>query len=117
MASEKYKKRKTLNILNWSIFKKLKKYTEYRNFLKRNNAKFINVETNFFYQFTYTLFIMCALYTGSFLPYGRFYNRLGGNEGMLFSYLYVCFYLTFSFFRKPLFLENYNKKINKKSSI
>jgi len=113
----KIQKRKTLNILNWSIFKKLKKYTEYRNFLKRNNAKFINVETNFFYQFTYTLFIMCALYTGSFLPYGRFYNRLGGNEGMLFSYLYVCFYLTFSFFRKPLFLENYNKKINKKSSI
>jgi len=50
---------------------------------------------------------MSALYTSSFLPYGRFYNRLGGNSGMLFSYLYVLAYLTFSFLRKSVWFELY----------
>jgi hypothetical protein len=45
------------------------------------------------------------MYCTSFLPYGRFYNRLGGNVGMLGAYMYVFFYLGFPIFRRPVFLE------------
>jgi hypothetical protein len=52
-------------------------------------------------QMLYTWFIMCALYTTSFLPYGRFYNRLGGNIAMLYSYMFIFTYLSFPPFRNP----------------
>jgi quinol-cytochrome oxidoreductase complex cytochrome b subunit len=38
-----------------------------------------SLESNSYHQLTYALFIMCALYTTSFLPYGRFFQRIGGN--------------------------------------
>ena len=50
---------------------------------------------------------MCSLYACSFLPYGRFYNRLGGNIGMLGAYMYIYLYLTFSYFRRIFFLETF----------
>ena len=50
---------------------------------------------------------MCALYTSSFLPYGRFYNRLGGNIGMLFAYFYVFAYVSITSLRRPYFIELY----------
>jgi len=62
---------------------------------------FLNVELNLFFQITYTFFVMCGLYTFTFLPYGRFYNRLGGNIGMLFAYMYVFFYLGITSLRRP----------------
>lgn len=68
---------------------------------------YFNPELSLYFQFTYATFIMCALYTSSFLPYGRFYNRLGGNIGMLGSYLYLLVYLTFTFLRRPVWLELY----------
>jgi len=54
---------------------------------------------------------MCIAYSTTFLPYGRFYNRLGGNIGMLASYLYIFFYLGFPGFKKSLLLFNYKKTI------
>jgi hypothetical protein len=78
------------------------------SFLKKNvffSAEDILVEINLFYQITYGFFFFCALYTFTFLPYGRFYNRLGGNVGMLGAYFFVFFYLAFPFFRKQLVLE------------
>lgn len=66
---------------------------------------YLNLEINFFYQFFFFLFIGCCLYTTSFLPFGRFYNRLGGNFGMLCSYMFVFLYLGFPIFRRPLFFE------------
>lgn len=36
---------------------------------------------------------MSVFYTTTFLPFGKFYNRLGGNVGMLLAYLYVFAYL------------------------
>ena len=66
-----------------------------------------NVELNFFFQTTYALFIMCALYASSFLPYGRFYNRVGGNIGMLGAYFYLFFYLTATSLRRPYFYDIY----------
>lgn len=44
---------------------------------------------------------MCSLYTTSFLPYGRFYNRLGGNIAMLYSYMFVYIYLSSAQLRNP----------------
>jgi len=43
-----------------------------KNFYKQTH---LNLEMNLFFQTTYALFIMSALYTNTFLPYGRFYNR------------------------------------------
>jgi quinol-cytochrome oxidoreductase complex cytochrome b subunit len=106
-------KKKWIKLFNLNISPNLMKYLHFRNIFKRNTAPFINVELNIFYQFTYTLFVVAALYTSSFLPYGRFYNRLGGNQGMLGAYLYVCIYLTFSSFRKPFILTQYNYAVFK----
>ena len=76
------------------FFHKLKQ----KNFYKQTH---LNLEMNLFFQTTYALFIMCALYTNTFLPYGRFYNRLGGNVGMLSAYFYVFLYLGITSLRRP----------------
>ena len=65
------------------------------------------LEANLFHQTTYALFIMCCLYGASFLPYGRFYNRLGGNWGFLLADIFILCYLAFPFLRRPLLLEYY----------
>ena len=65
----------------------------------------LNPEINIYYQFTFWVFIMSCMYATSFLPYGRFYNRLGGNIGMLSAYMYIFVYLGFPPFRRPLLLE------------
>ena len=66
---------------------------------------YFNYELNLYHQFTYFIFIWSCLYACSFLPYGRFYNRLGGNIGMLLSYLYIFCYLGFPVFRRLFLLE------------
>ncbi len=78
--------------------KKFKKISMYA-------SSFINQEINLYFQTFYGFFIGCALYTTSFLPYGRFYNRLGGNVGMLGAYMFVFVYLSFFIFRRPLVVE------------
>jgi hypothetical protein len=78
--------------------KKLKK-------IKFYVSSYTNQEINLYYQTFYGFFIGCALYTSSFLPYGRFYNRLGGNFGMLGAYMFVFIYLSFYVFRRPYLLE------------
>jgi quinol-cytochrome oxidoreductase complex cytochrome b subunit len=81
-------------------FNRVKRRKFYKNM-------FFNVELNIFFQTTYALFIMSALYASSFLPYGRFYNRLGGNVGMLGSYFYMFVYLSVTSLRRPYWLELY----------
>jgi hypothetical protein len=54
---------------------------------------------------TFYWFVMSCLYTTSYLPYGRFYNRLNGNWGMYGAYSYILLYLTFPIFRRPNFME------------
>ena len=68
--------------------------------------QYYNVENNLYTQQTFALFVLCCLYTTSFLPYGRFYNRLKGNFGSLLSFMYVFSYLTFPILRKPYTLES-----------
>lgn len=53
----------------------------------------VGLETNLWHQLTYFFFLMSVFYTTTFLPFGKFYNRLGGNVGMLLAYLYVFTYL------------------------
>jgi len=69
-----------------------------------NVGAFIYVSREFLLQNSvlFGYFIMAALYTVSFLPYGRFYNRLGGNICTLFSYLFIFCYLGFGKFRNNL---------------
>jgi len=76
-------------------------------FQKKNTftSAVISLESNLYHQFFYFFFLMCCLYTTSFLPYGRFFNRIGGNWGFLFAYFFVFFYLSFFFLRRPSFLE------------
>ena len=69
------------------------------------SAEYSNLETNYYHQFTYGLFIGCCLYAASFLPYGRFFNRLGGNFGLIGSYMYIFIYLAFPPLRRPVVLE------------
>ena len=93
----------------------LEKYIPFKNILKQKNTYFTNVELNLFFQFTYVMFIVSAFYTSSFLPYGRFYNRLGGNKAMLAAYLYVLIYLTFTGLRRPVFLFWYTNNLLRKT--
>ena len=80
----------------------------YSFFSKKKNSftgSVISLESNLYHQFFYFIFLMCCLYTTSFLPYGRFFNRIGGNWGFLFSYFFIFFYLSFFFFIMLLVLE------------
>lgn len=76
--------------------------------LKRNSAytsKYVSLEANVWHAMTFYWFVMSCLYTTTFLPYGRFYNRLQGNWGMFGAYSYILLYLTFPIFRRPSVLE------------
>jgi len=71
----------------------------------------IYIENSLFYLIMYSLFIISIACTLTYLPYGRFYNRLGGNFAMLVSYLFVFSYLGFPYFRysNTLALGSLNK--------
>ncbi len=66
----------------------------YLIFLKKNKFAFSSVETSLIYIFVYTIFILAILYADSFLPYGRFFNKIFGNFALLFSYIFIFIYLT-----------------------
>lgn len=52
-----------------------------------------------FFKVTFSLFLISVWYTFSYLPYGRFFNRLGGNEVSLYVYSYLYLYLGTLIFR------------------
>ncbi len=68
-------------------------------FLKKNKFLFNVIEHSLIYIFFYTLFIVAVFYADSFLPYGRFFNKLFGNFALLFSYFFIFFYLTTPFYK------------------
>ena len=68
-------------------------------------------ELNLVYQLIFACFFMCALYTFSFLPYGRFYNRLGGNISMLGAYFFMFSYLIFPSIRQPRIFNIYSERL------
>jgi hypothetical protein len=40
-----------------------------------------------------TAFIAAIMYCASYLPYGKFYNRLGGNIATLASFMFILYFL------------------------
>lgn len=78
--------------------------------LNYNNWNTINYDASLQWLISYSFFILAILYTLSFLPYGRFYNKIGGNNILLLSYFYIFSFLTFSFLRNSWILNN--NKVN-----
>ncbi len=92
--------------LNYTLEKKIKKIQN----KVYNNWNVINYDISLQWLLSFGFFIIAIMYTLSFLPYGRFYNKLGGNFSLLFSYFYIFGFLTFMFFRNSWILNN--NKIN-----
>jgi hypothetical protein len=105
-----------LFILNHKLFNTFisKKYIEKRLknlYLKSfNHWNTINYDISLQWLLSFGIFLVAILYTLSFLPYGRFYNKIGGNIALLFSYFYIFSFLTFMFLRNSWILNN--SKIN-----
>lgn len=53
----------------------------------------INPETEYYYYWGYSVFIVSLWYAFSYLPYGRFFNRLGGNDATLATFAYIFIYV------------------------
>lgn len=86
------------------------------------NARYYSIEDNLVYQITYWLFLSSCIYVTSYLPYGRFYNRINGNHGTLLAFMYIFVYLSSPSLRRSIFVDlyiynhfvkiNYLKRIN-----
>lgn len=61
----------------------------------------ITAETDIFYRATYSIFLVALWYAFSYLPFGRFFNRLGGNGASLLTYVYLFVYLSSNYLRIP----------------
>lgn len=72
-----------------------------------NNWNTINYDLSLQWLVSFSFFFIAVLYSLSFLPYGRFYNKLGGNFGLLFSYFYIFAFLLFMFIRNSWILNNF----------
>lgn len=72
----------------------IQNFSQHRITLLRQKT-IIVFETSFAHKLFYSIFILCILYTGSFLPYGRFYISVGGNLIALLSYIYIYIYISF----------------------
>lgn len=78
------------------------------------NTRALNMDISLLSQMMFFVFFMALLYTTTFLPAGRYYQRVGGNFGMLFSYFYVMGYLIFFNLRSPRIFENYFNNFTRK---
>lgn len=87
-----------LGFTNNSYSNNLKNYNSWNN---------INYTLSLQWVISFSLFFIAILYSLSFLPYGRFYNKIGGNFGLLFSYFYIFGFLLFSFLRNSWILNNF----------
>ena len=61
--------------------------------------KLINIyrttpDIEYLYFITYSIFVVTIWYSFSYLPYGRFFNRLGGNDATLSAFMYIFIYLS-----------------------
>jgi hypothetical protein len=71
-----------------------------------NTWNTINYDISLQWLLSFGFFIIAVLYTLTFLPYGRFYNKLGGNFALLIAYFYIFGFLTFMFIRNSWILNN-----------
>lgn len=71
-----------------------------------NSWNTINYDLSLQWMLSYGTFILAVLYTTSFLPYGRFFNKVGGNMTLLLSYFYIFGFLVFMPIRNLWVLNN-----------
>jgi quinol-cytochrome oxidoreductase complex cytochrome b subunit len=58
-------------------------------------------EIGVFYRVTYAIFLCSLWYVFSYLPFGRFFNSLGGNGAGLLAFSYIFIYMSGTFLRIP----------------
>ncbi len=104
-----------------------KYFKNIKNFLEKNNGIFNYFKSTFAFVYqptlmqlefshlwTFFVFFGAILYVCTFLPFGRFYNRVGGNVTMLYAYLYIFIYLSIPELKKiliPLYIPGLKSKI------
>lgn len=72
-----------------------------------NDWNAINYDLSLQWLISFAFFFLSILYTLSYLPYGRFYNKVGGNTGLLVAYFYIFSFLLFMFVRNSWTINNY----------
>ena len=105
--------REFIYILNYYIkkenfninLKNKKKFKNIISFSQWNNN--FNYDLSLQWFISYSLFLITIACTLTYLPYGRFYNRIGGNFVFLCAYFYIFTFLTFSSIRNSWVLNNY----------
>lgn len=75
-------------------------------FKAHNSWNTINYDLSLQWLLSYGTFILAILYTTSFLPYGRFFGKIGGNSTLLLSYFYIFSFLLFMSIRNSWLLNN-----------
>jgi hypothetical protein len=58
-----------------------------------------NSEFSYTHIFFFSLFLVNLLFTNTFLPYGRFFNMIGGNDALMYSYIYIYFHFVIPVYR------------------
>lgn len=64
-------------------------------FFKNFHTDGFHVDFSFVHQLKFFSFLMAVLYTTTFLPNGKYYLAVGGNDALLISYIIIFLYLTF----------------------
>jgi len=99
-------------IKNSTIFNLHSGVKNTNSYLKSYNSwNTIDYDSSLQWLIGFSIFFLAILYSLSFLPYGRFYNKLGGNFALLFSYFYIFGFLLFNFLRNSWILNNYKYNI------
>lgn len=68
-------------------------------------------DADYFYFFNYAVFVVAIWYAFSYLPYGRFFNRLGGNDATLATFAYIFVYVSGMYLRAP-YVYNLRRALN-----
>ena len=68
-------------------------------FFKNYRTRTAHVDFDFLYQVRYYVFVMACLYTTTFLPNGKYYLAVGGNDALLASYAIILGHLSFPMHR------------------
>ena len=77
-----------------------------QNVVYRLQLEKVVVWHDFQWRMSFAVFLVAIAHTLTYLPYGRFYNRLGGNMSFLLTYIYIFSYLGYIFLRDTWFFRS-----------
>lgn len=72
----------------------------------------VYTDQDLYFRATYLVYLIAVWYAFSYLPFGRFFNRLGGNDSSLLAYVYIFIYLGGSTLRIPYVYNTYKLTAN-----